>query len=187
MHFNYLIFIKRTDSMTNFFQEFVNRFFVDFSFWDLFLTALGAATTFILKIVWDYFRSSKGEYTGTWQQIIPPYQNEPEKIAIVKIKQLGDKLICKTVRTVPKLEFKQEWRFECRIKRNLIFGIYWPKDGSRIPGSYGTLQFHIVNDNLFEGFYVRAQHNSSLNAERQFVDKLNTIPLKWERVHNSKK
>jgi hypothetical protein len=162
----------------------LERFNKDFSPWDLLLTASGAVFTFLLKLSWDYLRSSKGEYTGTWQQTIPPYNNEPEKIAIVKIKHIGDKLICSTLRTSPKLNYRQEWKVEARAKRNLIFGIYWPIDGSKLPGSYGTLQFHIVNENLFDGFYVRA-HAQPINKDGQYVDKLSTIPLRWERIQSN--
>jgi hypothetical protein len=163
-------------------KEWFLKLSTDFSLWELSLTALGALLAFAFKTIWKYFQSSKGEFTGTWKQTIPPYQSEPEKIATVKVKHIGDKIICTTLRTSPKLQFDQAWKVEGRIKRGLIFGIYWPKDSSKLPGSYGTLQFHIIDENLFDGYYVRA-NAQKVNASGQFVEKLNFIPIKWERVH----
>jgi hypothetical protein len=135
-----------------------------------------------MKPLWDYIASRRGEFTGEWTQVIDAFDGEPEKIATVKVRHVGDRIYGTTERTKPKLEYAQRWKVDGRIKRGLLFGIYWPEDTSRLPGSYGTLQFKIRHENMFEGFYVRAQSESTVGGNpNEFKESLRTIPIRWER------
>ncbi len=145
-------------------------------FWALVGALLGLA----LKPAWDYAVSRRGEFTGEWTQVIPAFGAEPEKLATVKVQHVGDRLYGITERTSPKQAYRQRWKVEARVKRGLIFGIYWPEDSSRLPGSYGTLQFKIRHENAFDGFYVRAQAENGTTTH-EWRESLNTIPLRWER------
>jgi len=150
-------------------------------FWQFLWAAVGAVLGILLKPLWDFAASRHGEFTGVWQQIIPPFEGEPEKLATVKVRHVSDRLIATTHRTAPKLAFAQNWKVEARIKRGLVFGIYWPEDTSKLPGSYGTLQFKIRDENRFEGFYVRVRPDGGDDI-MEFRESLKTIPLRWERA-----
>ncbi len=145
-----------------------------------FWASFGAVLGILLKPLWDYIASRRGEFTGEWVQTIEPFDGEPQKIATVRVKHVGDRLYAVTERVSPAQEFVQRWRVEGRIKRGLVFGIYWPEDPSKLPGSYGTLQFKIRHENAFDGFYVRAQASTGCVAN-EFRERLKTIPLRWER------
>ncbi|HVR95991.1 MAG TPA: hypothetical protein VMW27_05215 [Thermoanaerobaculia bacterium] len=147
----------------------------------LFWALVGAVLGILLKPLWDFVASRRGELTGEWKQIIPPFDGEPEKIATVKVRHVGDRIYGRTERTSPKLEFDQIWKVEGRVKRGLMFGIYWPEDTARLPGSYGTLQFKILHENVFEGFYVRVRPTPGTELN-EFRESLKTIPIRWERL-----
>lgn len=143
---------------------------------------VGGVFGILLPPLWEFVASRRGELTGTWRQIIPPFEGEPEKLANVKLRQVGDRLKGTTHRTAPRLEFEQEWKVEARMKRGFAFGMYWPKDTARLPGSYGTLQFKIVDENRLEGFYVRVRMEPEAgNNQTRFRECLKTIPIQWER------
>ena len=147
------------------------------AWWALF----GALIGVVMKPLSDYVRSRNGEFSGRWKQITPPHEGEPEKIAIVQVRHVGDTLYARTERITPKLAFLQRWKVEARVKRGLVFGMYWPEDSAKLPGSYGTLQFKIRDENLFDGFYVRAR-NAPVTDVNQYSESLKTIPLRWERM-----
>lgn len=149
-------------------------------FWGIIGSVIGSLGTVWYISFKTYLETRRGEFTAEWKQFIPPYEGEPEKIAIVKCRHVGDKLFGQTERIFPKGPYVQRWEVEARIKRGLIFGIYWPEDSSKLPGSYGTLQFKIVDENLFDGFYVRARPSQKEHGE--FVETLKTIPIRWERM-----
>lgn len=153
-------------------------------FWGVVGSVLGSLGTVWYLALGNYLKSRRGEFTGEWKQTIPAFDGEPEKIAIVKCRHIGDRLYGTTERISPRTEFVQRWEVEARIKRGLVFGIYWPEDSSKLPGSYGTLQFKIVDETLFEGFYVRARP-AQLAERASFVETLRTIPLRWERMFES--
>jgi hypothetical protein len=153
--------------------------------WQFVWALVGALLGIVLKPIWDLLASRRGEFTGEWTQTIPAFEGEPEKIAIVKIRHSGDRLYGRTERTVPRLEFVQRWKVDARIKRGLVFGIYWPEDSSKLPGSYGTLQFKIQHENKFEGFYVRVRSNEGQGLN-EFRENLKTIPIRWERHPESR-
>jgi hypothetical protein len=142
---------------------------------------VGAVVGILLKPVWDFVASRRGEYTGVWTQTIPAFEGEPEKIATVKIWHVGDRLYGRTERTAPKLQFVQRWKVEARLKRSLAFGMYWPEDSSKLPGSYGTLQFKILHENLLVGFYVRVRPREG-GEPSAFQENLRLIPIRWERI-----
>jgi len=153
--------------------------------WSIFWWVLGSVIG-SLGTVWyielrTYLQARRGEFTGDWKQIIPAFEDEPEKIAIVRCKHVGDRIVARTERVLPESPVVQRWEVEGRIKRGLIFGIYWPEDSSKLPGSYGTLQFKIVDENLFDGFYVRAR-SAQTTDKGEFIEKLKTIPIRWERM-----
>jgi hypothetical protein len=150
-------------------------------FWGIVGSVIGSLATVWYISIRRFLEARKGEFTGEWKQIIPPYDGEPEKIAVVKCKHIGDKLYGQTERISPKAQFVQRWQVEARIKRGLIFGIYWPEDSAKLPGSYGTLQFKILDENLFDGFYVRVR-STQKDEQGAFKETLNTIPIKWERM-----
>lgn len=152
----------------------------------IFSALVGALLTVVFTWLTHLVQSWRGEFTGKWTQIIPPHAGEPEKIAIVTCRHRGDRIYAKTLRTLPTADFPQRWHVEGRIKRGLMFGIYWPETASRLPGSYGTLQFKIVNENLFAGFYVRARVSEAPDACMEFEETLNTIPIRWERIVQKK-
>src|SRR5262249_51528904 len=108
-----------------------------------FFTVMGSLLTVLFVWARDYIRSRSGEYTGTWLQTIPATNSEPEKIAVVTCRHVGDRIVATTLRTKPKLKYEQKWKVELRVKRGLVFGTYWPIDASKLPGSYGTLQFKV--------------------------------------------
>lgn len=149
--------------------------------WQFIWALVGAVLGILLKPLWDFLASMRGEFTGEWKQIIPPFDGEPEKIAIVKVRHVGDRIYGRTERTSPKLEFIQRWKVEARIKRGLVFGMYWPEDTAKLPGSYGTLQFKILHENVFEGFYVRVRPTPGAGLN-EFRESLKTIPIRWERL-----
>jgi hypothetical protein len=142
---------------------------------------VGAVLGILLKPLWDYLASRRGEFTGEWLQVIPPFEGEPEKLATVKIKHVGTRIYGVTERTKPKEAFLQRWKVEGRVQRGLVYGMYWPEDYSKLPGSYGTLQFKIRDENYFEGFYVRVRSGTGADLN-EFRDSLKTIPIRWERV-----
>jgi len=150
-------------------------------FWGIIGSVIGSLGTVWYISLNTYLQARKGEFTGDWKQVIPAYEDEPEKIAVVKCKQVGDRLFGHTERVSPKTQFTQRWEVEARIKRGLIFGIYWPEDSAKLPGSYGTLQFKIVDETLFDGFYVRAR-SIHTTGQAEFAEKLKTIPIRWERL-----
>jgi len=146
-------------------------------------TIVGALATVVFGWAVKAVQSWRGDFTGKWTQIIPAFDGEPEKIAIVDCKHRGDRLYATTLRTQPDLGFPQRWKVEARISsRGLIYGIYWPENMSQNPGSYGSLQFKVVTDNLFAGFYVRARVVEDPNVSNEFQEKLKTIPIRWERI-----
>jgi len=144
------------------------------------LSVLGSLITVWYVHFIDYLRARRGEFTGEWEQIIPAFEDEPEKRATVRIRHIGDKIHAVTRRISPPADFVQRWNVEGRVKRGLMFGIYWPQDSSKLPGSYGTLQFKVVSEVLLEGFYVRAREERS-DGTATFAECLKTIPLRWER------
>lgn len=144
------------------------------------LSALGSLITVWYGHFVDYLRARRGEFTGEWEQIIPAFEGEPEKRATVRIRHIGDKIHAVTRRTSPVADFVQRWDVEGRVKRGLMFGIYWPQDSSKLPGSYGTLQFKVVSEVLLEGFYVRAREERTDGAVT-FAERLKSIPIRWER------
>jgi len=149
---------------------------------------VGALATVLFGWIRNELQARRGEYTGEWTQIIPAWEGEPQKIAIVTCKHRGDRLYATTVRTEPPADYPQRWKVEARHKRGLVYGIYWPEDASKLPGSYGTLQFKVVNDNLFAGFYVRAHSAEGGDpGQSEFSEKLKSIPIRWERIVRKKK
>ena len=131
---------------------------------------------------WIYTKVLKGNLSGTWYQKIPSWGNEPEKLDLVECVHHGDTMSGKIRRLKPEDQRYKSWEFAMKVRRSLIFGIFLSDDLRKNPGSYGTLQLNMLDENHLQGFYVRLAVFSSSPSEPTFTDELRQIPFHWERV-----
>lgn len=147
---------------------------------------IGVICSGIWSIIKGFFAGRKGELSGSWHQIIPRQDNEPEKLDLVRCKHTNSRVYGTITRLNPSNQVEKEWEFEAKLRNDLFFGVFWPKDSSINPGSYGTLQLQIINVNSLKGFYVKhlkvaAETKNQVNAE------LKPIQFEWEKLPRKKR
>lgn len=130
---------------------------------------------------WFYRKIRRGNLSGTWYQVIPSWEGEPEKLDLVECVHYRDTITGKIRRLKPENQRYKSWEFTTKIRRNLIFGIFLSDDVRKNPGSYGTLQLNMLNENHLQGFYVRLTVSPLSPNEATFTDELRRIPFQWKR------
>lgn len=124
------------------------------------------------------WRGRRGAMRGIWWQMIPPFEQEPEKLDRVTCRHTGLSVSARIDRVSPALQQHRAWRFEGRIQGNLVFGVFFSRDAADL--SYGTIQLHKGDamGRIWKGTYSRVQ----LSAEKRgWIESVRHIPLEWRR------
>jgi hypothetical protein len=145
--------------------------------WSIGTSLLGGVVGFLLKEIIAYVKGRKGPLTGVWEQTIS--EGTITKRDYVKCRQIGDNLKGKIERKEPIDQVSKKWKFQAQIRGSMLFGIFWATDLKRNPGSYGTLQLHMMNQSKLEGFYVKT--TTTLEGSKIIVQ-LKKIPFSWQRA-----
>lgn len=141
---------------------------------------LGAIAAVIVTKLWKDWQYRRGELTGEWKQIIYDKTGNIKKTDSISLKHnhFSKKISGKICRKSPDEESKKEWLFEGIIRGNILFMIFWSKDVSINPGSYGTIQLNEVNESNLTGFYIRP---SSDGRDGEILNVLHKTTIEWKR------
>lgn len=147
--------------------------------WGLIDALIGALVAIVLQEVFAYWRGRSGFLAGRWDETLYDKQGNVAKIDRIVVQHHGNVVKGRIRRLNPVDQSFKRWRFYGRIEGNLLFGVFWSTDLRRNPGSYGTIQLHMLNQSRFTGFYVRLDVASDLTGISETMSRLK---LEWERV-----
>jgi hypothetical protein len=125
-----------------------------------------------------WWKARPGVLTGEWKQHIPTEHGEPEKVDQVTCKHIGKNLSGHIKRIQPPDQTSKEWYFSGQIRGPLVFMTFWATDAATNPGSYGTIQLNMIDDNTFKGFYVKLIVTTK---NERFTGQLRQCHLEWKR------
>ena len=144
----------------------------------------------LIKILFNFVTSIRSGYTGKWEQLIydplKPYEGEPEKIDIYRMKHFRYKYSGKLRKNIkgsivgvfPKDRKKRKWKFYGYLDGNILTIIYQSKSGQK---SRGCIYLRFVRDNneeFFKGYYLE-EHDGPENI----IDK---TPLILRKIGRNK-
>lgn len=145
--------------------------------WGIVGSLIGVPLGLLAQELIAHLKSRKGPLTDEWDQIID--EGGVTKRDRVHCRQIGDRLEGTIERVEPADQKYKTWRFQARIRGSMLFGMFWATDLKKNPGSYGTLQLHMIDYSTLEGFYVKS--TTTLNKSR-FIGQLKEFHFKWHRV-----
>ena len=139
---------------------------------------IGALFVLAIQELITIARSRKGVFTGKWDQLIKAQHDEPEKHDLVLCKHVGETIRGTIRRKNPTDQEFKSWMFQGQVRGSLVFVTFWAKDSAKNPGSYGTIQLHIIDEKHLKGFYVKLKVTA---AQDKFTGELQKIQLDWQR------
>jgi len=138
---------------------------------------IGVFVGLLAQEAFKYLRSRRGILTGTWSQIIEPQKGEPFKRDLVRCHHIGSDLRGTIERIEP--NDQKRWMFQGKRIGNLVFVTFWRSNQLRNPGSYGTIQLNVINENDLRGFYVKLIVTA---GQKNFSGELQDFLLQWKRL-----
>jgi hypothetical protein len=148
-------------------------------FWGIVGSILGAIAVLLLQQALSYFKARRGFHTGEWEQVIYDADGKAEKRDRVTIHHEGETFKGLMRRLEPVDQSFRSWHLLGRIESNMIFCIYWSTNFRVNPGSYGTIQLHMINHWDFTGFYVKLVVSDKLT---EFSEAFTSTRLQWKRI-----
>jgi hypothetical protein len=145
--------------------------------WGIVGSLIGVPLGLLAQEIIAYIKSRKGPLTDEWEQIIDA--GGIAKRDRVRCRQIGDRLEGTIERVEPADQKYKMWRFQARIRGAMLFGMFWATDLKKNPGSYGTLQLHMIDYSTLEGFYVKS---TTTPEKSKFIGQLKEFHFKWHRV-----
>lgn len=142
-------------------------------------SVLGAAVFSLLAATIQFVRYRTGELAGTWDQQVLDENGVVAKLDEVRCRHYGTHIKGTIRRIDPIDQQSKRWRFYGEVRHKLLFCIYFTTSAKKNPGSYGTIQLHILNNGLLEGFYVRIKETA--DDEMKLASELSRVRLKWVR------
>jgi hypothetical protein len=132
---------------------------------DLFLGGVIAMILqYFVVLLARWWESRKGEWHGTWYEIIPSYQGLPERWDKVHFIQRGNLISGSAQRFVPAEEKERHWQYEGYVSGDRMIGFYYIKDQKIDPASYGPVIMardpRSRHEAVWRGVYVRPQFTS---------------------------
>jgi hypothetical protein len=146
--------------------------------WGIVGGIIGVFIGVLAQQAFQYIRSRRGILTGSWSQIIDAQKGEPFKRDLVRCRHSGSELRGTIERIEPKDQSYKRWTFRGKNIGNLVFVTFWTGDQVKNPGSYGTIQLNVINENDLRGFYVKLIVTPS---QKQFSGVLQDFSLQWKR------
>jgi hypothetical protein len=147
--------------------------------WAFISALIGAFLTIVIQEATSYWRGRSGFLAGTWDETLYDKQGNIAKIDRLVLRHHGNIIKGKIRRLQPPDQTFKRWQLYGRIEGNLLFGIFWSTDLKRNPGSYGTMQLHMLNQSSFTGFYVRLDIASN---QAGISETMTRLKLEWKRI-----
>lgn len=139
---------------------------------------LGALLVLAVQEMIGRARSRKGVFSGEWEELILAQHGEAEKHDQVTCKHVGNTVSGSIRRQHPTDQTHKNWRFQGHVRGSLIFVTFWATDAAKNPGSYGTIQLHMINEKQLKGFYVKLIVTAS---QDKFTGELKQVHVEWLR------
>lgn len=123
----------------------------------------GVLQYFVMR-AYDYWESLKGEWHGTWYEVLPSYQGLPERWDLLSLTQRGNRVRGTAKRIVPVDEKKRRWKFEGYASGNKLIGFFYLTNLKIDPSSYIPVVMlrdrHSRHECVWRGFYLRPEFMS---------------------------
>ena len=148
-------------------------------FWRIVSSIIGGISVLLFQQGLAYFQARRGFLTGEWEQLIFDIDGKVEKRDRITIHHAGDTFKGLVRRLEPIDQSYRSWHLLGRIEGNMIFCIYWSTNFRLNPGSYGTIQLHMINHWDFTGFYVKLVVADKLT---EFSEAFASTRLQWKRI-----
>lgn len=124
------------------------------------------------------WQGRRGHMYGIWHQTIPAFEDQVLKKDEVKCRHIRDSISARIRRMDPAGESHRSWRFQGKIRGNLLYGIFISESASDL--SYGTIQLHKhdTHGDVWRGTYTRLRLRAQ---DETWTEDLPHIPLEWQR------
>lgn len=145
---------------------------------------IGAVVIIVIERLWALIVENNSPFSGKWRASIFDETGSLTKTDKWRIRQRGDILKGEIERIHPMPTRKapqKKWVFNGRLRGKDFFAIYYAKTQSN--PSYGALHLRQVEEDKFEGFYLKLQQNSSPGSET-FTENLNKVRIALEKDHD---
>jgi len=143
---------------------------------------LGAALQLLLITGDRFIASWRGEFRGTWYQILPPWRNQPERIDRLTVRQRGQRIRVSVKRLGPHSETKRRWKMTGYVHGNVLVAVFYTTTPKEDSSSYGVLTLHrdtqIKESSVWRGTYNRPD-TEPLDVIRQGC--ATNRPIVWQR------
>jgi hypothetical protein len=128
-------------------------------------------------IAYRRYRKGRGAFIGDWDQYIPAMNDQPAKHDLASCRQRGDRVYGKIERIEPTGENWKAWRFEGRVRENVLAAVFWSVDPT--VNSFGTMLLVHSGEHRYDGYYTK-----HLPAERnldRIADERRRIYFEWRK------
>jgi|GEM_PF-3682291 len=136
----------------------------------------------VIVRLYKRYQLGRGHFAGEWNQIIPKYQDEPEKRDIVNCRQKGERIFGEVQRIEPYEQNWKKWKFNGRVRENVLVAYFWSDDPC--VNSFGS---YIL---VHSGEYKYMGHYTKLLPTCRDIDKIidmnPRIPFRWEKRINNR-
>lgn len=156
---------------------------------DLTSITLGALLAAIVQAVVilgeRWLASWRGEFRGTWYEIVPAWRDQPERIDRLKVRQRGQRITVSAQRLRPGgAEQGRRWRMTGYVHGNVLVGIFHITTPNVDASSFGTFTLHrdssVKESSVWRGTYVRPD---SEPLEVIVAGNQPQRPIVWQRAH----
>ena len=123
------------------------------------------------------YRRGRGPFVGEWDQHIPAVDNQPEKRDLVTCSQHGERVFGRVKRIEPAVENWKDWRFEGRVREQVLAATFWSED----PGvdSFGTMLLVHSGEHRYTGYYTK--HSPVERDLDRIADDRRRVFFEWRK------
>ncbi|MHB8595433.1 MAG: hypothetical protein ACYDER_01330 [Ktedonobacteraceae bacterium] len=147
--------------------------------WGIIGSLLGAVVVVFVQDALSRRRARSGFLTGEWEQVIYDTKGVTETRKDRVIVRHEDNVVKGHVNRLEPIDQRfKSWDLSGRIEGHMLFCTFWSTDLKKNPGSYGTVQLHMINQSRFTGFYLKLGITSKPTG---FSEALIQTKLEWRR------
>jgi hypothetical protein len=147
---------------------------------------IGAALQYATIVASLYWQSRRGEWHGTWHEVLPPFNGLQERWDKIVLKQAGHRLSGTARRIHPATETNRRWRFEGYVAGSRMIGFFYLLDKKIDPASYVPVVMmrdeHSRHETIWRGFYLRP---AFMSEDDILEGKATGGTMWWQRTHPS--